>query len=146
MGRFERNRVRRGGAGRGAVAADDARSDAFPDNRFVTRGNRPEGYCSTHLHGQGEGYCVAVSTSAFGRVWLNSTMSSPTGNSTSAVPLDSAQMMDGLTLDRDRTRLIPLPDRATAAFPNSPARHLGDPDRRPGMSGRRDENDHQRQG
>jgi len=46
----------------------------------------------------------------------------PDGEQHFRVPLDSAQIMEAFTLERDGTRhpLTPLPNRATAALPPSP--------------------------
>jgi len=93
------------------------------ENRFVTRENRPEAYCSTHVDGQGEGYGVAVVHLRIRESLAELEDEFPDGEQHFRVPLDSAQIVEAFTLDRDGTRhpLIPLPNKATEAFPNSPS-------------------------
>ncbi len=93
------------------------------DNRFVTRGNRPEAYCSTHVDGQGEGYGVAVVHLRIRESVAELEDEFPDGEQHFRVPLDSAQIVEAFTRDRDGTRhpLMPLPNRVNAAFPTSPS-------------------------
>ena len=88
------------------------------EGRFLTRENRPEAYCSTHVDGQGEGYGVAVVHLRIRESLAELEDEFPGGEQHFRVPLDAAQVVEAFTLDRDGTR-HPLSNRASAAFPTT---------------------------
>ncbi len=82
----------------------EAARAVLAENRFVTRENRPEAYCSTHVNGQGEGYGVAVVHLRIRESLAELEDELPDGEQHFRVPLDSAQIVEAFTLDRDGTR------------------------------------------
>lgn len=103
------------------------------ENRFLTRGNRPEAYCSTRVDGQGEEYGVAVVHLRIGASLAELEDEFPDGEQHFRVPLDAAHVVEAFTLDRDGTRrpLTPLPKSVSTAFPSSPSQLATRPGEQP---------------